>query len=223
MTQHLSYKVSLQRLPSALLGSVILFFLLLSFTAQANLVEEERTAPAAWDGQFWLVMPLDEGDSGAYYQAHQSSARYLYDALGWGWPTKKISAEVNLDMVRHHISQHQLRDSFTYVVRARGERAIAGAIYVNQVNSERRHVPNFEPREFAAEVTFWFTEQTEASEHADLLISEVLTWIEQEWQFPAVLLPVNKNYHFIHQEMRKLEYEPFSEDGDSGEQLYRLP
>lgn len=202
---------------------IILLALFFSVTAQAHLLADDDTIPTVWDGQHWLVMPLNEADNEAYYEAHQSSASYLYHALGWGWPTRKITREINLSMVRHHINQHQLRDSFTYVVRAQGKQAIVGAIYINQVNRERRHVPNFNAAEFMAEMTFWFTEETETSVHAASLLSEIFAWLQQEWQFSAVLLPVHKNYNFIHERMDQLEYKPFSTDADTSEQLYRLP
>lgn len=202
---------------------VLLTWLLISsLAAQASFYDTLSEIPSAWDGPNWLIMPLTEGDSGEYYQAYQSSAKYLYTALGWGWPTRKISPEVNADMVRHHVSQHEANYSFTYVVRKRGERAIAGAIYVNPVNTERRHIPNFVASDYTAEVTFWFTEAAENSEQVETLLTEIFTWIEEEWPFSSVLVPVNKNYEFIHQQMRQLEYAAFSEDSESGEQLYRL-
>lgn len=203
-------------------ASLISWLLMSSIAVQANFSDTLIEIPTSWDGPNWLIMPLTDSDSGDYYQAYQSSAKYLYTALGWGWPTRKISPAVNADMVRHHVSQHEASYSFTYVVRKRGERAIAGAIYVNPVNTERRHIPNFLASDYTAEVTFWFTEAAEGSDQVATLLQEVFTWIEEEWPFSAVLLPVNKNYEFIHQQMHQLEYQTFSEDGDSGEQLYRL-
>ncbi len=206
-----------------LLLMLVVGLLVIAGVVQANLVSTGEEPATSWDGEHWLIMPLKEGDSAAYYEAHQSSARYLYNVLGWGWPTRKISPEVNLDMVRHHVSQQQAQYSFTYVVRARGERDIAGAIYINPVSAERQHIANFDAKAYGAELTFWFTEKIEASEHVDTLLSEIFTWLNDEWQFSAVLLPVNKNYSFIHQQMERLEYIAFSEDFDSGELLYRLP
>lgn len=194
----------------------------LSLPAHAHWLVETQRAPAAWDGQMWLIMPLTIGDSRVYYEAYQSSARYLYQALGWSWPTRKISPAINLDMVRYQVDQHQQQESFTYVVRARGERDIVGAVYINPVNKERRYVPNFQSDDFKAEVTFWFTEEAEELAQANDMVREVLHWLEQEWPATPVLLPVNNNYKFIHQTLQHLEYEPFTEDKKNGEQLYRL-
>ncbi len=203
-------------------AGVISLLLMGSIAVQASFSDTLNEIPTSWDGTHWLIMPLTETDSSDYYRAYQSSANYLYTVLGWGWPTRKISPEVNADMVRHQVSQHEASYSFTYVVRKRGERAIAGVIYVNPVNTERRHIPNYNASDYSAEVTFWFTEAAEESEHVSSLLPEVYSWIEEEWPFSAVLLPVNKKYKFIHEQMHQLEYHTFSEDSDSGEQLYRL-
>lgn len=192
-------------------------------TAHASFIDTPVDTTTEWAGTHWVIKPLKIEDSADYYTAYQSSAKYLYEVLGWGWPTRKISPAVNADMVRHHVSQHEEQLSFTYVIRNKASSAIAGAIYVNPVNPERRHIPNFNAGDYAAEVTFWFTEETEASEQVDSLLKDVFQWVENEWALSSVLIPVNKNYLFIQQQMATLEYKSFSEDSDSGELLYRLP
>jgi len=200
----------------------VLFFAS-NLTVQASFIDTPVDTTTAWAGTHWVIKPLKNSDSAEYYTTYQSSAKYLYEALGWGWPTRKITPAVNADMVRHHVSQHEAQLSFTYVIRAKDANSIAGAIYVNPVNPERRHIPNFTAGNYAAEVTFWFTEEAETSAQVDTLLKEVFQWIENEWALSSVLIPVNKNYAFIQQQMAQLEYKAFSEDSDSGELLYRLP
>src|SRR5690554_4518571 len=173
-------------------GLVLLF--MSSVAVHASFIDTPVDTTTSWSGTNWAIMPLEITDNAEYYDAYQSSAKYLYSVLGWGWPTRKISPAVNADMVRHHVNQHEAQTSFTYVIRKAGEDSIAGAIYVNPVNPERRHIPNFIANEYAAEVTFWFTEAAENSDQVDTLLKEIFIWVEEEWSLSSVLIPVNKSY-----------------------------
>lgn len=190
--------------------------------AWAVFVDTEKVS-SSWDGEHWLIMPLRIEDHRQYLQAHQSSASYLYRVLGWGWPTLKISPEVNAEMVRFHAQQHDARESFTYVVRARGSREITGAIYVNPVNQERRHVPDFDANDYQAEVSMWFRQADEKHEFVEFLLPEILLWLEQEWNFRRVLIPVHEEYSFLTTQFAELDYRAFTFDGDTHEHLYRYP
>lgn len=207
-----------------ILRTIILVALLFANETGAVTFDDELiNSPSAWQNGSWQITPLQISDDRLYYRAHQGSAEYLYDVLGWSWPTKKISPEVNTDMVRHHVGQHERKTAFTYVVRQVGESDIFGAVYVTPVNTERRHVPNFIASEFAAELTLWFTEDAEAAHDSDALMQDLIAWIEEEWSFTSVLVPVHSNYTFVHEQMHALEYEAFTEDAETGELLYRLP
>ncbi|MCC5854553.1 MAG: GNAT family N-acetyltransferase [Idiomarina sp.] len=184
---------------------------------------DSEAAPGAWDGQHWLITPMSVRDTNAYYQAYMSSPAYLYRALGWGWPTQKISPEMNRDMVSHHVEQHRAGESFTYVIRARGDRAIAGAVYINRVSPERRFIPNYRGSDFGAEATLWLAESYESHEGAEFFLAELLQWFEEVWSFQAVLFPINTEYSFLHEQFNAIEREAFAEDADRSELLYRFP
>ncbi|RUO40109.1 hypothetical protein CWE15_08165 [Aliidiomarina taiwanensis] len=197
--------------------------LLVASPVFAGFDEALSGTPKAWQQGQWQITPLQTSDDRLYYRAHQGSADYLYHVLGWSWPTKKISPEVNADMVRHHVAQHERKAAFTYVVRHTGEEGILGAIYLTPVNMERRHVPNFNPNEFSAEVTFWFTQGAESADDSERLLQELIMWLTEEWPQAKVLMPVHSDYTFVHEQMLALEHEPFTEDAETGDLLYRLP
>lgn len=181
------------------------------------------TAPEAWQGEQWQITPLRANEAQLFYRAYQSSAPYLYRVLGWGWPTAKISTEMNMDMVRHHVRQHTARKSFTYVLRVVGERGIRGAIYVNPVNANRSDIPYFDHRDYDAEVSMWVTEEAEDTDAAQRLLAETLDWLMTQWDFEHVLLPVYEDYQFLQNQFTELELEPFTEDADASMLLYRYP
>lgn len=192
-------------------------------TAVALFDDSVAEQPHTWQEGYWQITPLQMSDARLYYRAHQSSADYLYNVLGWSWPTKKISPEVNADMVRHHVQQHDQKLAFTYVVRHTQLEGIWGALYVTPINAERKGVPYFNPQEYSAEITLWFTEEAETVRGSDMLLQSIISWVTTEWSFASVLLPINSKYSFVHEQMKALEYEPFTDDAETGELLYRLP
>ncbi|CUS48327.1 MAG: Acetyltransferase (GNAT) domain [Idiomarinaceae bacterium HL-53] len=189
--------------------------------ASAWELTEENSAPSHWDGEGWMISPITNEDTEQFYLSYQDSAPYLYRVLGWGWPTQKISVEMNRDMVRHHVSQHEQKQSFTYVLRVRGERGIVGAIYVNPVNQERRDVPNFDARQFDGEVSFWLNQEAESNAAISTFVPDLMRWLETQWSFSQVLIPVHEEYEFMQEQFTAHELEPFTEDADAGMLLYR--
>ncbi|RTE85561.1 MULTISPECIES: hypothetical protein [Gammaproteobacteria] len=185
--------------------------------------EEGEQSPDIWEGSAWVIAPLQTRDATLFHSAYFSSAPYLYNVLGWGWPTAKITVEMNANMVQHHVSQHNAGASYTYSVRKLGYADIVGAIYINPVNQSRSDVPNYNAQDYEAEMSMWFTQQVEQDEDIAQLGVDIMNWLANEWSFNSVLIPVHENYEFLQGIMSSQELDPFTEDADAGMLLYRYP
>lgn len=137
-----------------------------------------------------LVRPIERGDAERLFNSYMGSQEYLYDRLGWSWPSEKSSVEQSQSMVQLHLKQWQQNKAFTYVVEDRQRQQIIGAVYFVPVPEQRGQSGVIQDAQFNAEVTWWLTEgAVNANLHNDLfaLITE---WLQTSWPWQQVLFPV---------------------------------
>lgn len=168
----------------------------------------------------WLIQPIHVKDSQAYYQAYMGSIDFLYKRLGWAWPTRKISPEMNAEMVKEQAAQEG--GALIYVIRHQAVQGILGTLYINPVNTQRRYVANFDPYLFHAEVSLWFVEKAHEQLDIGSFFEGLQAWFIESGDFSRVLLPINQSYTELYQPLEDLGLAPFTVDKQTGEKLYRL-
>lgn len=167
----------------------------------------------------WSIEPLQESHSNAYFNAYQSSQSMLLDTLGWGWPTSKISREMNQDTVQYHREQHVSGVSYSYVVRDPEHQQIMGAVFVSEVQS-RRGLPDFDGSSYQAEVTFWMSEMGQEHQQGADFVPDLLRWLEEGWGFNRVLLPAHEDNEFAREQFEARNLGVVTRDPESQELLY---
>lgn len=185
--------------------------------ALANLSDIEPSD--SYDGR-WQFERLQEAHNASYFSALRRSQRHLYDTLGWGWPTSKISQEGNLDSMRYHQQQHDDGQAYSYVIIEPEHRLLKGGLFISSVQ-RRSGVSGFNPQHHDMEITFWLNEDGQAHDQGAQLITELLNWLEQDWDVASAIFPIAETNHFARELAEMSALSLLAEDRDTGELLYR--
>ncbi|RUO24408.1 hypothetical protein CWE09_11120 [Aliidiomarina minuta] len=202
---------------------------LLLMTSVTLLIFWQNPLAASWQDiqpadsyhNVWSIEPLQERHSYAYYSAYQSSQSMLESTLGWGWPTAKISREMNQDTVQYHREQHVNGATYSYIIRDSEHEQIMGAVFVAPVQN-RRGLPDFDGSSYQAEVTFWMNEAGQEHEQGPDFVADLLLWLEENWGFSRVLLPAYEDNDFARQQFEAHNLGLVIRDPESQELLYRF-
>lgn len=152
---------------------------------QSNWVKPERTQSEAL-----LVRPLAAEDSEALYQSYMGSQEWLYQRLGWGWPSDKTTKEQNHSMMQVHLAQQDNNKAFTYVVIDRQRDRIIGAVYFVPVIAARSQSGAIDTSKYNAEVSWWLTERAVSNSLHNDLFQLMTDWLKTGWPWGQVLFPV---------------------------------
>lgn len=177
--------------------------------------------PSAGDQGDWIIEPLAEQHNQEYFTAMQNSQVMLFETLGWGWPTAKMSVEGNLDTMRFHVEQHQSNAAFSYIVRDSENRQLRGAVFIHPPQ-QRSGVVGYRVADYSAEVTFWLNEAGQNSARGDQFVPQLLQWLRQEWELELVLLPVAGQNVFSRYQLDAAGLSSLSRVHDESEWLYRF-
>lgn len=192
--------------------------LTLATPAHANLDQVE--APQSSVGK-WRIEAVQESDSQDYFRAMQSSQSMLYKTLGWGWPTGRLSAEINLDTMRYYVEQRERRRSYAYVMRDAESGHLHGALFIGRVQ-ERPGVQGFNPHHYDLEVTFWLAQTGQDLPISADLITEVTEWLRDAWDAEQVLFPIAETNHFARQQLEQADLRFLANNANNNELLYRF-
>ena len=168
---------------------ISLLFSVFSIKA-ADFWQDDWVAPQRAENNRLLLRPIQVADTERLFHSYMGSQAYLYQRLGWSWPTEKSSLEQNQSMVQFHLKQRENNSAFTYVVIDRERDMLIGAIYFVPVTAERGQTGAIQSDSFNAEITWWLTEPAiNQNLHNDLF--EILTqWLKTSWPWQQVLFPV---------------------------------
>lgn len=156
----------------------------------AEFWRQSWSAPQRVESSRIQIRPLEAADAERLFHSYMGSQKFLYERLGWSWPSEKSTLEQNHSMVQLHLKQWQNQTAFTYLVIDREREMIVGAVYLVPVAEQRGSSGIINSSNFNAEVTWWLTEPAvNASLHNDLF--EVLSgWLRSSWPWEQVLFPV---------------------------------
>ncbi len=149
------------------------------------------TPPVGLEADGFRLEPLRLEHAEIDYRAFMGSQAYLYRTMGWGWPTPDVTLDQNREELAIHRMLHEAGRAFTFAVLTHDASASLGCVYLTPVTDALR--PTLEPAPgYHAELVFWTTEA--ALEHdLDRRLFDALTaWMEAEWPFERVLMPIHK-------------------------------
>ena len=82
----------------------------------ADFWRSEWMVPESAEGKKLIIRPIEASDADRFFHSYMTSQKWLYNRLGWAWPSEKSSLEQNETMVSYHLEQAKERTSFTYLV-----------------------------------------------------------------------------------------------------------
>lgn len=192
--------------------------MILAMPAHAHL--DQLEAPQSNDGA-WRIEAIQESDNQDYVRALQSSQSMLYETLGWGWPTGRLTAEANLDTMRYYIEQRERRRSYSYVLRDAESGQLHGALFIGPAQ-ERPGVQGFDPHSYDLEVTFWLAQTGQDLPIIATLIPEITAWLRDAWHAEQVLFPIAQTNHFARQQLEQADLLFLANNANNNELLYRF-
>lgn len=165
-------------------------FVFSASSLSAEFWQANWAAPKEIESDRLLVRPIEEGDAERLFRSYMGSQAYLYNRLGWSWPSEKSSIEQSHSMVQLHLKQWRQNSAFTYVVEDQQQDRIIGAVYFVPVPAQRGQSGVIQDAQFNAEVTWWLTEPAvNANLHNDLF-ALITQWLQNSWPWQQVLFPV---------------------------------
>ena len=175
-----------------LLRSFLLLLILPLFNAAAaaDFWQKEWAVPEYAEGNSLIIRPIESSDTDRLFHSYMTSQRWLYDRLGWSWPSQKSTPQQNETMVNYHLEQAKERTAFTYLV-----------IY-------------------NAEVSWWLLESAiDDNLHNDFFVL-LKDWLEASWPWRQVLFPVSENNETALQLLESSSARSLGRDLDAQERYF---
>ncbi len=126
----------------------------------------------------FVMEPLDAMHAELDFAALMSCRARLREELQWGdWPTEDFTLEANrADLERHH-AEFIRGEAFAYTVLRHDRTRCLGCVYLEPC-------PEIE----GAQLAFWVID--DAIDLEEVLLSDVLRWVHEDWCIPRVLVPI---------------------------------
>lgn len=173
---------------------ILLFILSFSFsTVAADFWQKEWVVPEYAEGKTLIIRPLKESDTDRFFHSYMTSQNWLYNRLGWAWPSKKSSLEQNETMVRYHLEQARAHTAFTYLVIDKRDQSIIGAVYMVPVAPEREERSGISRSGYNAEISWWLLESAVNDNLHNDFFALLTDWLEASWPWQQVLFPVSES------------------------------
>ncbi|MGM7318855.1 GNAT family N-acetyltransferase [Idiomarina sp. ST10R2A5] len=159
----------------------------------ADFWRSEWMVPESAEGKKLIIRPLEASDADRFFHSYMTSQKWLYNRLGWAWPSEKSSLEQNETMVSYHLEQAKERTSFTYLVLDKEDKSIIGAVYMVPVAASREEKSGIPRNSFNAEISWWLLESAVNDNlHNDFFVL-LTNWLEASWPWRQVLFPVSQS------------------------------
>jgi hypothetical protein len=141
--------------------------------------------------------PLRASDVELDFDAVVSSSSMLRAWSQSDWPIDGFTLEENLEDLQRHEQEHLDKKAFTYTIMNPEETFCLGCIYINPLSQEIIDFGVCQPpttagNTFTASVRFWVRESHASKEFNLSILRELDHWLEDEWYFDCVVLPVAK-------------------------------
>lgn len=168
----------------------LLGLMLMSSATAGEFWRAEWAVPDRIESNELLLRPLQSSDAERFFHSYMGSQAWLYQRLGWSWPTDKSSMEQNQSMVKLHLKQQQEHKAYTYIVVDQQRDMLVGAVYFVPVGEERGRSGTINANSYNAEITWWLTEPAVNRSLHNNLFALLTDWLQSGWPWSQVLFPV---------------------------------
>ncbi|MDV6315665.1 GNAT family N-acetyltransferase [Idiomarina sp. HP20-50] len=173
---------------------LLLLILPLSFSAAAaDFWKKDWVVPEYAEGTSLIIRPLKASDTDRFFHSYMTSQKWLYNRLGWAWPSEKSSLEQNETMVNYHLEQAREHTAFTYLVIDKSDNSIIGAVYMVPVAASREEKSGISRGTYNAEVSWWLLQSAVNDNLHNDFFALLTDWLEASWPWRQVLFPVSED------------------------------
>jgi len=193
---------------------------LFNTAAAADFWQKEWTVPEYAEGNSLIIRPIESADTDRFFHSYMTSQKWLYDRLGWSWPSQKSTPQQNETMVNYHLEQAKERTAFTYLVIDKTDKSIIGAVYMVPVAASRQERNGISRNSYNAEVSWWLLESAiDDNLHNDFFVL-LKDWLEASWPWRQVLFPVSENNETALQLLESSSARSLGRDLDAQERYF---
>lgn len=204
-------------LRSFLLLSVLSLF---NVAVAADFWQKEWVVPEYAEGDSLIIRPIESSDTDRLFHSYMTSQRWLYERLGWSWPSEKSTPQQNETMVNYHLEQAKAQTAFTYLVIDKEDKSIIGAVYMVPVAASRQEKNGIPRNAYNAEVSWWLLESAiDDNLHNDFFVL-LKDWLEASWPWRQVLFPVSENNQTALQLLESSSARSLGRDLDAEERYF---
>lgn len=199
----------------------LLVILPFSYSAAAtDFWQEDWVLPEYAEGNSLIIRPLKSSDTDRFFHSYMTSQKWLYNRLGWAWPSEKSSLEQNETMVNYHLEQAKEHTAFTYLVIDKQDESIIGAIYMVPVAASREEKSGISRSSYNAEVSWWLLESAVNDNLHNDFFALLTDWLEASWPWRQVLFPVSENNETAIQLLESSSARSLGRDLDAKEKYF---
>jgi RimJ/RimL family protein N-acetyltransferase len=152
-------------------------------------------APSPWSESFeppialvtkrFQLEPLGPKHTDLDFGALMSSNAHLQSTLGWGgWPAEDFTAERDREDLEKHWAEFESRVAYAYTVLSPDLSECIGCVYINPLQGKEAQ---------EAGLLYWVTESELVNGLDEHLLGALTSWMEAEWDFTRVELPVHND------------------------------
>ncbi|WP_404397326.1 GNAT family N-acetyltransferase [Idiomarina loihiensis] len=204
-------------LRSFLLLSVLSLF---NVAVAADFWQKEWAVPEYAEGDSLIIRPIESSDTDRLFHSYMTSQRWLYERLGWSWPSEKSTPQQNETMVNYHLEQAKAQTAFTYLVIDKEDKSIIGAVYMVPVAASRQEKNGIPRTAYNAEVSWWLLKSAiDDNLHNDFFVL-LKDWLEASWPWRQVLFPVSENNETALQLLESSSARSLGRDLDAEEKYF---
>ena len=193
---------------------------LFNAAAAADFWQKEWAVPEYAEGDSLIIRPIKRSDTARFFHSYMTSQRWLYERLGWSWPSEKSTSQQNETMVNYHLEQAKAQTAFTYLVIDKEDKSIIGAVYMVPVAASRQEKNGIPRNAYNAEVSWWLLKSAiDDNLHNDFFVL-LQDWLEASWPWRQVLFPVSENNETALQLLESSSARSLGRDLDAEEKYF---
>lgn len=132
-----------------------------------------------------VMLPLSPEYAELDYEAVMGNRDHLLRTLRWGdWPTENFTLEENTGDLERHWKEFEDREGYAFTVLAPDKSRCLGCIYLKPLGRTGKGSTD-------ARLAFWVVEDRIESEFDLHVLEQTLEWIEKDWPFTRVVIPIH--------------------------------
>ncbi|PYE33855.1 RimJ/RimL family protein N-acetyltransferase [Idiomarina fontislapidosi] len=175
---------------------ILAFFIAMSWSLSAvEFWQDDLSMAKTTESSRLKIEALKPSDAAEIYTSYMDSQPWLYEQLGWSWPSSKTSEEQNGSMIQHLLKQMKEKTAFSFVVIDKQSKQIVGMVYFAPVASDRASGAALDTSNFQAEITWWLGQDAVANSLHNDLFALTTDWLRSSWPWSQVLFPVSDSNH----------------------------